>query len=73
VLATLGFLLMASGRAPRVLLVVPLLWCALSGATLSTMKSPEALLLPSAALLVAGLTWMRKRSPEPPTRASPAN
>jgi hypothetical protein len=73
VLATLGFLLMANGRAPWVLLVVPLLWCVLSGATLWTMKSPEALLLPSAALLVVGLTWMSKRSPKRPTRAPSAS
>jgi hypothetical protein len=48
VVATLGVL--ASAERPHWhLLVVPLLWCALSGATLWTMQSPEALVVPAAA------------------------
>jgi hypothetical protein len=52
VAATLGFVLLASARARWVLLLVPILWCAVGGATLWAMKSPTALVLPLAALLV---------------------
>jgi len=48
VVATLGVLTSAE-RPHWHLLVVPLLWCALSGATLWTMQSPEALVVPAAA------------------------
>jgi Family of unknown function (DUF6064) len=50
VVATLG-VLSAADRTHWELLVVPLLWCAISGATLWTMQSPDALLAPIAALL----------------------
>jgi hypothetical protein len=50
VVATLG-VLVAADRTHWELLVVPLLWCAISGATLWTMQSPDALLAPIAALL----------------------
>ena len=49
VLATLG-VLVASDRVRWELLVIPVLWCAITGATLWTMGSPEALLMPSAGL-----------------------
>jgi Family of unknown function (DUF6064) len=52
VVATLGVIL-AAKRTHWELLVVPFLWCAISGATLWTMQSPDALLLPAAALLTA--------------------
>ena len=52
VVATLGVIL-AAERTRWDLLVVPVLWCAISGATLWTMQSPDALLLPAAALLTA--------------------
>ncbi len=52
VLATLGILLLAANRAVRALLFIPVLWCAFSGATLWALGSPDALLLPLAALLV---------------------
>ena len=51
VVATLGVLLLASPRAPRLLLVVPVLWCAVTGATLWAMDSPEAPIAPLAAVL----------------------
>lgn len=43
-LGTLGLLVLAEGapRTRRALLVAPLLWCLLSGATLLAMGSPEA-------------------------------
>jgi hypothetical protein len=61
VAATLGIVL-AAERLPGTLLVVPLLWCAISGATLWTMQSPEAPVMAAAAglaLAVAG--WRAAR------------
>jgi hypothetical protein len=55
VVATLGVLI-AADRTRWELLVVPLLWCAISGATLWAMQSPDALLAPTAALLTLVLT-----------------
>ncbi len=52
VVATLGVILGAE-RTHWALLVVPVFWCAISGATLWTMQSPDALLLPATALLTA--------------------
>ena len=55
--ATLG-LIVAADRPLRHLYAVPLLWCAISGATLWTMQSPDALVLPAAALLaIALVAW----------------
>jgi hypothetical protein len=58
VLATLGVLL-AADRIRYELLAVPLLWCAISGATLWAMSSPEALLMPAAGLLALALALWR--------------
>lgn len=55
VAATLGLLLLATGRAAPVLWPLPLAWCGITGATLWSMGSPEAFLMPViglAALLV---------------------
>jgi hypothetical protein len=49
--ATLG-LLLAAGRVAWPLLIVPLLWCAISGATLWAMDSPDAMVVPGAAAVV---------------------
>jgi hypothetical protein len=55
--ATLG-LIAAADRPLWHLYAVPLLWCAISGATLWTMGSPDALVLPAAALLaIALVAW----------------
>lgn len=54
VAATLGVLL-AAERTRWELVVVPLLWCAISGATLWTMQSPDALAMPATALLAVVL------------------
>jgi Family of unknown function (DUF6064) len=56
-IATLGMLL--ATRRPRWhLLMLPLLWCAISGLTLWTMESPEAPMVPILAAITAGLaTW----------------
>ena len=52
VLGTLGLLLLAEGRPRWELLVIPVLWCAVAGATLWAMGSPEAPVPPLAALAV---------------------
>jgi uncharacterized protein DUF6064 len=49
--ATLGVLLLASGRVPWELMALPLLWCAISGATLLSMKAPDAWIPLAAAAL----------------------
>ena len=51
VVATLGLLASATGGSRWLLLVVPVLWAAISGATLWTMGAPDALVLPLAAAL----------------------
>jgi Family of unknown function (DUF6064) len=61
VVATLGLLLLATGRARSALLVAPLLLCCISAATLWAMGSPEAWLL-VAALAVAGVALRRGSS-----------
>lgn len=52
VLGTLGVLLLVDGRARWGLLVIPVLWCAVAGATLWALGSPEASIPPLAALAV---------------------
>ena len=61
VVATLGVLI-AADRTHWELLVVPLLWCAISGATLWAMQSPDALLAPAAALLAFVLACFKTLS-----------
>ncbi len=69
VVATLGVLI-AADRAHWELLVVPMLWCAISGATLWAMQSPDAWLAPAAALLALVLACWKTLSR--PRQASPA-
>lgn len=52
---TLGLLVGASHWSRWVLLAVPVLWCAISGATLWAMAAPDALVLPVAAVLAIGV------------------
>lgn len=54
-IATLG-VLVAAQRPHWLLLVVPLIWCAISAATLRTMQSPDAMVVPVAAALALALT-----------------
>jgi len=81
-LATLGWLLQVSPavRSPAARLLaaltwgVPLLWCAISGATLLAMRSPAAVLLPAAAVVALWAAWRsRIKAPSSPTapRRSP--
>jgi hypothetical protein len=61
--ATLGILLTAAGGALG-LMIIPLLWCAIGGATLWTMASLDAPLLPAAAALVLILSaWKTPSRP----------
>jgi hypothetical protein len=63
--ATLG-LLLATERTPWGLAVIPILWCAIGGATLWAMESPEAPVMPSAAVLFLTLAaWKASRRAEP--------
>lgn len=62
VVATLGLLLVVAERAPWALLVIPLLWCAVGGATLWTMGSPDALVMPLAGALVLLLAAWQART-----------
>jgi hypothetical protein len=54
VIATLG-VLVAAARPNWLLLILPLLWCIISGLTLWTMESPEAPLVPLAAAVTLGI------------------
>jgi hypothetical protein len=47
------------------LLVIPLLWCALTGLTLWTMESPEAPLAPILAALTAIVVAWRRFTSQP--------
>jgi hypothetical protein len=55
VVATLG-VLVAAERPRWLLLVVPLIWCAISGATLWTMGSPDAPIMPAAGAVALGFS-----------------
>ncbi len=84
VLGTLGVLLLAPPRRAAVgtarplpratawwLWPLPLLWCALSGATLATMNAADAWLLPGAALMALAAAW-RAEAKETRRRRSPS-
>jgi uncharacterized protein DUF6064 len=53
--ATLGLLLLASGRGRWALFIVPAIWCAITSATLFAMKAPDAGIPPLAAVLAVAL------------------
>jgi hypothetical protein len=58
-IGTLGLLLVLAGRARWVLMVLPALWCAATGATLWAMSAPDAWLPPAAALFALALAVWR--------------
>jgi hypothetical protein len=58
-IATLGVLLLAAGRVRWELMVLPLLWCAISGATLLSMKAPDAGIPLAAAVLSSSVAVAR--------------
>ena len=53
--ATLGILLISTDRVAWELMVIPIAWCLVGGATLWAMGSPDAPLTPLVALIVAFL------------------
>ena len=57
--ATLGVVVLAGGRVRWELLVVPAIWCAISGVTLLAMEAPGALIPPLAAALALFLAAWR--------------
>jgi uncharacterized protein DUF6064 len=62
--ATLGILLLSRGRLRWELWVVPILWCAVSGATLRAMRAAEAWILfaaAGAAIVLAVFESLRRR------------
>jgi hypothetical protein len=60
-LATLGLLAVAGGALRRTLLIIPILWCLLSGATLLALGSPEAWIqLPVPFILLGAIAWSRR-------------
>jgi hypothetical protein len=65
VIGTLGLLLLAEGRSTWMLLIVPIAWCLMSGATLWALGSPEAWLLlllpPLSVMALAGSRANRTR------------
>lgn len=61
--ATLGIALLATRRTRWLLLPIPLLWCAVSSATLLAMKSPDFPVLPLTAVLVLLLAFFGKAPP----------
>ena len=54
-LATIGLLLLAKGRVAIWLVVIPVAWCFVTGATLWALEAPEALILPAGAILAIAL------------------
>jgi hypothetical protein len=62
VVATLGLLLAL--RAHWLLLVLPLMWCAIDGITLWTMKAPAFWLLPVAGILTLALRILPVKRPD---------
>lgn len=59
--ATIAVLLLGAGRVRWTLMVLPLLWCLVSGLTLAAMDSPHALLMPVFGLLAVCGALLRSR------------
>jgi hypothetical protein len=59
--ATLGVLLLASDRIPWSAMVVPLAWCAISGAFAIALRLPDAPVMPLAGLLAVVAAIARRR------------
>jgi len=57
--ATLAVLALAHGKVRRWLMIIPLLWCAVTGATLWAMEAGDALVAPAAALAAVALASCR--------------
>lgn len=59
-IATASALALVRGRIRWLLLLLPLLWCALAAATLWAMKAPEAVVVAAAAALAFALASLRR-------------
>ncbi len=59
---TLGLLLLVRGRGRWLAMIVPVLWCVITGATLSTMKAPDFWVAPAAAALAAAIAAWQGRA-----------
>lgn len=59
-IATLGLVLLVPSRRSGWLMVVPVVWCLISGLTLWAMESPEAWVPPAAAVLSVLPSWLPK-------------
>lgn len=59
--ATLAAISLAGGRGRWPLLVVPVLWCVVAGATLAAMGAGDFLVAPAGALLAVGLNLLPRR------------
>ena len=57
-LATLGLLLLTKDRVAVWLVVIPVAWCIVTGATLWALEAPEGLILPAGAMLTIALMVM---------------
>jgi hypothetical protein len=57
--ATVGILLLAAGRVRWELIALPLIWCAVSGATLLSMHAPDAAIPIAAAVLGLSMAVLR--------------
>ena len=62
--ATLGLLLLARGRGRALSMIVPVLWCAITGATLLAMKSAEWWIAPLAAAIVVAVAGIGRARPD---------
>lgn len=58
---TLGVLLLAEGRTPWHLFVIPVLWSLFDGVTAWMLDTPEDLVLPAAGIAAAGLAGLGNR------------
>src|SRR5687768_7318748 len=62
-IATMGIIIFLSARMPLWLLIIPLLWCGVSGATFWAMGAPDALVLPiAAAVAILLMIWRMVRT-----------
>lgn len=68
---TLGILVLASHWSRWVLLVIPVLWCAIGGATSWAMAAPDAPVLPAAAVLAIGFALAAAWPRRPAARSGP--
>ena len=64
VVATLGVLVLTPSRSRWLTLIIPIIWCVISGATLWAMESREALVMPLIALLAVLMAVWDARSPQ---------